>query len=174
MSIKIIEEFRCKKKTNYSGIVTSTKFFKMGKPRRTVNNFSQIKSSLDKGDTIRAVIDYRKCKVLQKDGSLTENVPTAIWGYDIDTAEYFGETFKMPYPTGENSSWISSSKHAITLLDSGESVWEYTKFRTYESGVVRLIRTYLSLNNYEKLSETTFRCSYGTDLNSSAIRYFIK
>jgi hypothetical protein len=127
-----------------------------------LNNFEDLMSALNNGESVRAVIHYGKCELIID--SVAVEAPDAIGGMEFQTFEYFA---KMSIRN--EKAYVTTSETVLIGHPYYGYVYNYAKLRIYEDNSVEIIARYLDPNSYEVKMDETFTTIINDGKNEGAI-----
>jgi hypothetical protein len=127
-----------------------------------LNNFDELMTALNTGESVRAVIHYGKCELIID--SVAIEAPDAIGGMEFQTFEYFA---KMSIRN--EKAYVTTSEAVLIGHPYYGYVYNYVKLRIYEDNFVEIIARYLDPNSYEVKMDETFTTIINNGTNEGAI-----
>ena len=138
-------------------------FFNFASAQATqLNNFEELMSALNSGESVRTVIHYGKCELIID--SVAVDAPDAIGGMEFQTFEYFA---KMSIRN--EKAYVTTSETVLIGHPYYGYVYNYAKLRIYEDNSVEIIARYLDPNSYEVKMDETFTTIINDGNNEGAI-----
>lgn len=139
----------------------------------TVQNFEQLMTALKTGKTVKAVIEYGKCKLFS-DGKEEPESPNAIGGMKIETYEYFNSSiFKGKVP-----SFVTTSQTILISHPEYGYVYNYVKIKIRTDNSVEITARYLKQrkfsSNYKVVMDETFKGKLNDGVNDGAVTFFVE
>jgi len=132
-----------------------------------LTSFENLLNALKSGNSVRAVIEYGKCKLVINEKE--EKSPEAIGGMDIKTFEYFARG-----SIKNNKAFISSSETILISHPKYGYVYNYIKIRVYEDNAVEITARYLDPKTFDVKMDETFYTLINDGSNNEAISFYIK
>lgn len=129
-----------------------------------LNSFDALLAALQKGETVRAVMHYGKCK-LTVDGK-TEDGPNAVGGMPLLPFEYFA-----PMTIGNKRGFISCSETVLISKPSGY-VYNYVKMRIFDDNTVEINARYLTPGTFEVKMDETFSSPVNDGKNDAGVYFY--
>jgi hypothetical protein len=115
---------------------------------RGLRDFSSLFGALQRGESVRVVVDYGRCE-LTVDGESAE-APEAVGGMTVDAWEYFA-----PGVVGNAQGYVAFSEQK--LIGIRGFVYNYVRFRVYADETVEIRAQYLNPQSFEVTMDEVFR-----------------
>lgn len=116
-----------------------------------IHNFQRLARHLMEGKTVRIVIQYKNCKVMQKDSTLKPG-PDITGGMEIEAFEYFA---RGSYGN-EKAYMITSVSHLIANPFGKGFVYNYVKIKAFEDNRVEITAAFLDSQTHKTLQKETY------------------
>jgi hypothetical protein len=147
-----------------SGIFISEAF-----AQTQLRNFDDLVHALNTGKTVRAVIHYGDCMLID-DNEIQESAPDAVGGMDFDVYEYIARQ-----SVRNEKAFVVSSAAKLIQNPKGEGfVYNYGKIRADEDGKVKITVNYVNPTDYSVLMDENFFTEINDGNNKGAAYFYIK
>ena len=127
-----------------------------------LNNFDELMTALNTGESVRAVIHYGKCELIID--SVSVEAPDAVGGMEFQTFEYFARM-----SIRNEKAYVTTSETVLIGHPYYGYVYNYAKLRIYEDNFVQIIARYLDPKSYEVKMDETFTTIINDGNNEGAI-----
>lgn len=127
--------------------------------------FSEVMESLTKGQSVRVVVHYAKCRLVVD--STDTPAPNAIGGTEITTFEYFAKG-----AVNNKRAFVTWSETVLINHPRRGFVNNYVKFRVYDDNTVEINARYLNPATLETVMNETFYGSIDDGTNNGGVVFF--
>jgi len=132
-----------------------------------VKSFTDMMARLKKGDDLKVVIHYGKCRLINEN-EIREYSPDAIGGMEIHNFEYFAKK-----SIGNDKAFMATSTSHLIENPIGQGyVYNYVKLKIKEDNSVVITARYLNSKTHEEVMSEKFFTDINNGDNDAGVYLF--
>ena len=129
-----------------------------------LKNFEELMENLNRGETVRVVAHYGKCKLIS-DNEVQAVSPNAIGGMEIQVYEYFAQR-----SIGNSKAFVVFSHSS--LINYQGFLYNYVKFKVFDDNSVTITAQYATPDDFEIEMEEKFFSKINDGTNEGAVYFY--